>query len=106
MSSNTKQYEHGSISITEALLHSPPNTYYLLWKYDYGDTTEGFMTVDHRIAWDSDKRERAQALASIVIVLFPVGVPLALFILLFVNRDQIMQRQTRSGGQELDIVGA
>ena len=64
------------------------------------------MTVDHRIAWESDERQTAQALAWIVIVLFPVGVPLGLFSLLYFNRDQIKQRQTRSGDRELEIVGA
>ena len=63
------------------------------------------MTVDHRIEWDSGKRQTAQALAWIVIVLFPVGVPLGLFTLLYFNRNQIKQRQTRSGDSELEIVG-
>ena len=63
------------------------------------------MAVDHRISWDSDEREMAQALAWIVIVIFPVGVPLGLFTLLLVNRDQIIQRQTRRGGEELGHIG-
>ena len=63
------------------------------------------MTVDHRIEWDSKERRNAQALAGAVIAIFPVGVPLALFALLFVNRDQIMLRQTRSGDKELEYIG-
>ena len=63
------------------------------------------MTVDHRIAWESEERQTAQALAGTMIAIFPVGVPLALFTQLFVNREQIMQRQTRSGDSELDSVG-
>ena len=63
------------------------------------------MTVDHRIEWDSEEKEMAQALAWAVIAIFPVGVPLALFILLFFNRDQIKQRQTRSGDKELAYIG-
>ena len=63
------------------------------------------MTVDHRIAWESEEKETAQALAGIIIAIFPIGVPLALFTQLFVHRDQIIQRQTRSGAKELDHIG-
>ena len=63
------------------------------------------MTVDHRIEWESEERETAQALAGTIIAIFPVGVPLGLFILLFVNRDRIMQRQTRSGDEALAHIG-
>ena len=63
------------------------------------------MTVDHRINWDSQERETAQTLAGIIIVIFPIGVPLLLFILLFFNRNQIMQRQTRSGDKRLEFIG-
>ena len=63
------------------------------------------MTVDHRIAWESEEKEMAQALAVTIIAIFPVGVPLGLFILLFANRDQIMQRQTRAGDEELGYIG-
>ena len=64
------------------------------------------MTVDHRIQWESDERGLAQALAGTIIAIFPVGVPLGLFILLYFNRDQIMQRQTRAGVKELEYIGA
>ena len=63
------------------------------------------MTVDHRIEWESEDRQMAQALAWIVVAIFPVGVPLGLFILLYFNRDQIMQRQTRAGDEELGYIG-
>ena len=63
------------------------------------------MTVDHRIEWGSKDHEMAQALAGTMVAIFPVGVPLGLFILLFVNRDQIMQRQTRSGDKDLEFIG-
>ena len=63
------------------------------------------MTVDHRIEWESGEKETAQALAGIIITIFPVGVPLALLTQLFVHRDQIIQRQTRSGAKELDHIG-
>ena len=63
------------------------------------------MAVDHRILWDSGEREMAQTLALAIIAIFPVGVPLGLFILLFANRDQIMQRRTRSGDEELGHIG-
>ena len=63
------------------------------------------MTVDHRIEWESDERKTAQALAWTVIAIFPVGVPLALFILLFFDRDRIKQRQTRSGDKDLEFIG-
>ena len=63
------------------------------------------MTADHRIEWESDEKETAQALAATMIAIFPVGVPLGLFILLFVKRGQIMLRQTRCGDIELDYIG-
>ena len=63
------------------------------------------MTVDHRIEWESGEKDAAQALAGTIIAIFPVGVPLALLTQLFVHRDQIMQRQTRAGAQELDHIG-
>ena len=63
------------------------------------------MTVDHRIEWESKEKEMAQALAWTIIAIFPVGVPLSLFILLFFNRNRIMQRQTRSGDKQLEIIG-
>ena len=63
------------------------------------------MTVDHRIAWESEEKQMAQALAGTVIAIFPVGVPLALFVLLFFNREQIMQRRTRAGDEELGYIG-
>ena len=86
--------------------HLPPVTSHCgIWKYDYGDDIKAFMTVDHRIEWDSKEKEMAQALAGTIITIFPVGVPLMLFILLFVNRDRIMQRQTRSGDEELGHIG-
>ena len=40
-----------------------------------------------------------------MIVLFPVGVPLALFILLVKNKSAIMERKTRSGDRELGYIG-
>ena len=44
-------------------------------------------------------------LAGVIVAIFPAGVPLALFVLLFVNREQIKQRETRSGNKQLNYVG-
>ena len=79
-------------------------------QYDYGDEgTQGelkyFMAVDHRITWDSEEQNTATVLAAIMIAIFPCGVPLALFTQLYINRDSIMQRETRSGDNDLDHIG-
>ena len=88
-------------------LQSLTVTHRLPRKYDCGQgCSESYMTVDHRIPWWSETKDVAQALAWIMIVIFPVGVPLALFTQLFVNRDQIKRRRTRSGDRDLGYIGA
>jgi hypothetical protein len=63
------------------------------------------LTVDYSITCYEKDGQYARALASLVVVLFPIGVPLWLFVLLFVNRRQIMRRKTRSGDKELGHIG-
>ena len=63
------------------------------------------MTVDYDIECDGERGMSARLLAGIMVAIFPVGVPLLLFFFLFANRREIMQRQTRSGAQELGYIG-
>ena len=37
-------------------------------------------------------------------LIFPVGVPIILFVLLYSNRQAIMERETRSGDERLDSI--
>ena len=77
-------------------------------QYDYGEATPTkrmFMTVDHRIECEGDTRVRVLVLAGFIIVIFPIGVPLGLFILLYSNRREIMHRETRSGEDRLSYIG-
>ena len=63
------------------------------------------MTVDHRMACHSQEATSARALAGTIVAIFPVGVPLALFILLFKDRRRIKERTSRSGDDELSYIG-
>jgi hypothetical protein len=63
------------------------------------------MTVDMSELCYGDVGKTAKLFGWLTMAIFPIGVPLSLFILLFHHRDQIMQRQTRSGDGELGYVG-
>ena len=63
------------------------------------------MTVDHSIACQGNRGTFARGLAGLMVAIFPVGVPFALFTQLFLNRDLIMKRATRSGDKELEYIG-
>ena len=63
------------------------------------------MTIDHRITCEGQVGKSVRTLAATMVAIFPVGVPLALFILLFMNRDAIMHRETRSGDESLESIG-
>ena len=63
------------------------------------------MTVDHRIECESEEAQEARSLAWAIVAIFPVGVPLALFALLFSHRDEIIDRKSRSGDTELGYIG-
>ena len=63
------------------------------------------MTIDRTIECQSEQGIYARALAGFIVAIFPIGVPLALFTLLFVKRHEIMQRQTRSGDEKLGYIG-
>ena len=63
------------------------------------------MSVDHRIKCKGDRGILARLLAGIIVAIFPIGVPLGLFILLYSHRHEIMQRESRSGEGELGYIG-
>lgn len=63
------------------------------------------MTVDHSLTCQGAYAKSARALAGVIIVIFPIGVPFALLVQLYTNRRQIMQRDTRSGDKELGYIG-
>ena len=62
------------------------------------------MTVDYSIACESAHGKSARGLAGTIVAIFPAGVPLSLFVLLFKFRREIRQRQTRSGDAALSPV--
>ena len=63
------------------------------------------MKADLSVKCDSEEGEKARILAWVMVVIFPIGVPLVLLILLFRHRDEIMQRTSRSGEGELAYIG-
>ena len=63
------------------------------------------MTADHGTACQSGAGKSARVLAAFVVLVFPVGWPLALLVLLFKNRKQIRLRDARSGESELGHIG-
>ena len=63
------------------------------------------MVADHSMECRGEQFEAALALAGIIVVIFPIGVPLILLILLYGNKDEISNRQTRSGASDLDYIG-
>ena len=84
---------------------NPRYSYSLLNTRRQFDRAGSFLTVDHRIACQSGEGKAARALAGVMVAIFPIGVPLALFTQLFIHRRQIMERETRSGDSELGYIG-
>ena len=66
---------------------------------------ESFMTVDHRIACQSEDAESARVLAGFMFAIFNNGVPLGFLTLLFRKRHEIMERKSRSGDTKLGYIG-
>ena len=63
------------------------------------------MSADHSIKCNGGRGISARVLAGIIVAIFPIGVPLGLFILLYSHRHEIMQRESRSGEGELGYIG-
>ena len=74
-------------------------------QFDSGDgKTVSYLVADHSIECGSKYGQSARLLASLCVLIFPVGVPIILFALLYGNREAIMERETRSGADELDSI--
>lgn len=62
---------------------------------DPEDVEEGgdsYMSADYSISCDSDRYRFAQSYASVMIVVYPIGVPMYYFYLLYKSRDYIKSR--------------
>ena len=79
--------------------HPPP-------QFETDGRVASFLTIDYSIACQSQEGKAARVLAAFAVIVFPVGVPLALFTLLYRIREEIMDREARSGDKDLSYIGA
>ena len=71
-------------------------------EFDTGDGTVRYMTADMRVECDSDEHASITSYATLMLGLLPVGVPLAMHGILWMNRHAIETRNTRTGDEELE----
>ena len=71
-------------------------------EFDNGDGTfDAFMTADMSIEAEGARYQGLIMYASIMVVVWIVGFPIALFALLYSKRRAIESRTTRRGGADL-----
>ena len=71
-------------------------------EFDNGDGTfDRFMSVDMSIEAKGPRYEAIVLYAWIMVALWVIGIPLALGALLYARHDEILDRETRFGGEEL-----
>mmetsp|Transcript_69222 Transcript_69222/g.193662 ORF Transcript_69222/g.193662 Transcript_69222/m.193662 type:complete len:830 (+) Transcript_69222:756-3245(+) len=63
-----------------------------------------FMHADMTLSCDGRKYAFIKSYASLMMVIFPIGVPLAAFCLLYKRRHEIEERDTRLGGDDLKAI--
>ena len=85
---------------------SPHSTISPSWQFETDGRTASYLTIDYSIACQSEHGKTARRLAALTVAVFPVGVPLVLFLLLYRHREQIFDRTARSGDKELNYIGA
>ena len=72
-----------------------------------GEQKMWFMRADHSIACsgpDSKKYEDIRTFAMVMVLVFPLGVPLLILALLAQRREAIASRTTRRGPKELETI--
>ena len=71
-------------------------------EFDNGDGTfDGYMTADMSIEAEGARYQGLIMYALIMVVVWIVGFPMALFALLYSKRRAIESRKTRKGGRDL-----
>ena len=65
---------------------------------------DAYMLVDMTLRCDGDRYWGTFRFAFLMALVFPIGVPLAAYILLWTRRQEIEDRTTRLGGPELNVL--
>ena len=63
-----------------------------------------YMTADMSIPIDSGRYESIRVYAITMFILYPIGMPLGLFVLLWFHRREIQARTSRKGGKSLAVL--
>ena len=71
-------------------------------EFDTGDGEVSYLNADMRVECGSGEHASVTSYAWLMLVLLPLGVPLAMHAILYSNRDAIEQRNTRTGDEELE----
>ena len=60
-----------------------------------------YLAADMQLDCESNEYKFMRNYAQVMVVCFPFGVPFFLWFIMYTRRDEIMQRETREGGDEL-----
>ena len=72
-------------------------------EFDTGDGPKvSYLTADMRVECYSEEHDSITSYAWLMLVLLPVGVPIAMHMILRMNKVAIEARQTRIGDEELE----